>query len=533
MGAAQPTILVVDDDLSVAQLEKVRLEHAGYDVCVADNSAAAFERVMAGDVDLAIVDLRLEGNVTGLDLLQKFQAAGPTVPVIIVTGYSEEATNIEALRAGVSDFVPKTRAYLDYLPEAAARVLKQVRTEQQLAESEARFVSFMDSGPGLCFIKDNQGRFLFANRQLQQVFDLGDLTGKSVFGLLPSDLAQLIHDDDMEVLRDHESGEKSYRTVEADGTLRQWLTYRFPIRDMHGRRLIGGVAVDVSESARAEMALRTSEAKFRSVSESATDAIVATDQYGQVVSWNTAATRMFGFTAEEMVGQSLEQIIPLRYREAQRASFARILAYGESALRGHPLELNALRRDGSEFPVELSVGSWQDGGERFFSGIVRDLTDRKRAQEELHKRDEQLRHSQKLEALGTLAGGVAHEFNNLLQSIQGYTQYARDGLDPHDPRRQDLDLVLKAAERAVGLTRQLLGFSRRQLLQYADLDPNQIVQDVAQMLRPLIGEHIQLELALGSDVGTVHADPTHLQQLLMNLSINAPRRNAQWRATTD
>ena len=142
-------------------------------------------------------------------------------------------------------------------------------------------------------------------------------------------------------------------------------------------------------------------------------------------------------------------------------------------------------------------------------------------QEELVKRDEQLRHSQKLEALGTLAGGVAHEFNNLLQSIQGYTQYAREGLDPQDSRRQDLDLVLKATERAVGLTRQLLGFSRRQMLQYADLDPNQIVQEAARMLRPLIGEHIRLELSLGSDIGTVHADPTHLQQLLMNLSVNA------------
>jgi nitrogen-specific signal transduction histidine kinase/ActR/RegA family two-component response regulator len=152
---------------------------------------------------------------------------------------------------------------------------------------------------------------------------------------------------------------------------------------------------------------------------------------------------------------------------------------------------------------------------------VRDLTDRKRAQEELHKRDEQLRHSQKLEALGTLAGGVAHEFNNLLQAIQGYTRYAREGLEPSDPRRLDLELVLKATERAVGLTRQLLGFSRRQILQYADLDPNQIVRDAVDMLRPLIGEHIHLEVELGEDIGTVHADPTHLQQLLMNLSINA------------
>jgi PAS domain S-box-containing protein len=293
------------------------------------------------------------------------------------------------------------------------------------------------------------------------------------------------------------------------------------MRDMYDRRLMGGVCVDVTESVRAETALRTSEAKFRAVSESATDAIIATDQYAQVISWNPAAMRMFGFTPDEMIGQPLEKIVPQRYRQAQRSGLARVLAYGPSGVSSHPSELTGLRKDGGEFPIELSIGFWQDAEELFFTGIVRDATDRKRAEEELRKRDEQLAHSQRLESLGTLAGGVAHEFNNLLQSIQGYTHYAREGLGCDDPRRQDLDLVLKAAERATTLTRQLLGFSRRQRLQYEDLDPNQIVQEAAHLLRPLIGEHIQLELQLADGVGTIHADAANLQQLLMNLAINA------------
>ena len=521
MGIEQQTILVVDDDISVVQLERVQLERAGYRVCIAGSAEQALARAKQGDVDLAIVDLCLAPGVTGLDLVEQFQLDGLHLPVIIVTGHSEEGTVITALRAGVCDFIPKTRAYLDYLPEAAARVLKQEDTERRLAESEARFVSFMDSGPALCFIKDQQGRFVFVNRQLREMFDVDDWTGKTVFDLLPEELARQVHADDLEVLANGTSSEKSYDAYDPDGSLRKWVTYRFPMTDIHGGRLMGGVAVDVSEPARAESALRISEAKFRAVSEAATDAVIAIDQYANVISWNGAAARMFGYTTEEMLGQSMQRIVPERFRRPQSEALARVREQGASALQGHPLESFGLRQDGTEFPIELSVGSWEDGGELFFTGIIRDVTDRKRAEEELHKRDEQLRHSQRLEALGTLAGGVAHEFNNLLQSIQGYTQYARDSLEVGDPRRQDLDLVLTATSRAASLTRQLLGFSRRQMLQFVDLDPNHVVQEAGQMLRPLIGEHIQLEVVLGEDVGTIYADPTHLQQLLMNLAVNA------------
>jgi PAS domain S-box-containing protein len=521
MNVKRETILVVDDDESVERLECAQLERAGYCVRIASSSAAALETARTCEIDLAVVDMQLDGPISGLELLAEFQALGMTFPVIIVTAHSEEATIIQALRAGVSDFIAKTAAYLDYLPEAVARVLKQRQTEMLLAESECRFVSFMDNGPAMCFIKDENGKYLFANRQLRTMFGIEDWNNLSVFDIVPPHVAQMVHNDDQEVIRSGVSSEKRYRVAEPDGLLREWLTYRFPIRDMRGRPLMGCVCVDVSEATRSEEALRTSEAKFRSVSEAATDAIVAMDQEGKVVSWNSAATRMFGYAADEMLGQSLECIMPDRYRASHRGALAGVVVGGQDALRRQFLDLHALRRDGTEFPVELSIGSWQVNEELFFCGIIRDTTERKRTQEELHQREEQLRHSQKLESLGTLAGGVAHEFNNLLQSIQGYTRYACEGLDPTDHRRQDLELVLQAAERAAALTRQLLGFSRRQLLQFVDLDPNQVVQEAARMLQPLIGAHIRLELSLGEKVGVVHADPTHLHQLLMNLAVNA------------
>jgi len=156
-----------------------------------------------------------------------------------------------------------------------------------------------------------------------------------------------------------------------------------------------------------------------------------------------------------------------------------------------------------------------------YDGLVENITQRKLAEENLWKKEEQFRESQKLETVGLLAGGIAHEFNNLLQAISGYAACALEGLAPEDGRYQDLQHVLKAADRAAALTRQLLGFSRRQVLQPRQLDPNQLITDFAKMVGPIIGEHISLEVALNHEAGSLYADPGELQQVLLNLCINA------------
>ena len=137
------------------------------------------------------------------------------------------------------------------------------------------------------------------------------------------------------------------------------------------------------------------------------------------------------------------------------------------------------------------------------------------------KAEEELRHAQKLELVGQLAGGIAHEFNNLLQAIEGYTAYAMEGLSPQERRYQDLQQVLNASDRASTLTRQLLGFSRRGILEKKHIDPNRVVSDLAKMIRPLIGAPIQLELLLDPQIGTICGDPGELQQALLNLCLNA------------
>lgn len=188
-----------------------------------------------------------------------------------------------------------------------------------------------------------------------------------------------------------------------------------------------------------------------------------------------------------------------------------------------PVEHRIIHKDGTVRWVRGTMVRHHDEAGVFdrYDGLVEDITQRKLAEESLRKKDEQLREAQKLEAVGHLAGGIAHEFNNLLQVIGGYARCAREGLSPKESRYQDLQQVLKAADRAATLTRQLLGFSRRGVLQPATVDPNQVVASLAQVMRSTIGEHISLEVALGADVGSIDADPGEFQQALLNLCLNA------------
>lgn len=267
---------------------------------------------------------------------------------------------------------------------------------------------------------------------------------------------------------------------------------------------------------------------FRLLVESVQDyAIIMLDPQGRVVSWNAGAQRIKGYTAQEILGRHYSVFFPSE-ADAQRAAAT---CLSVAAADGHSQDEGwRLRQDGSQFWAHVVITAVSDAAGRLvgFGEVTRDLTERRaaelsarRAADELKQREDQLRHAQKMEAVGTLAGGVAHEFNNLLQAMQAYTQFAMEGLPSEDPRYQDLEQVLSAAGRAAGLTRQLLGFGRRQALELANINPNQLVSDVVKLVRPLIGATISVEVGLDEGVGMIHADAGQFQQLLMNLCINA------------
>ncbi len=280
---------------------------------------------------------------------------------------------------------------------------------------------------------------------------------------------------------------------------------------------VGGQLAQFIRRARAEEAVRASEARQAAILAAALNAVITVDPAGRVVDFNPAAEALFGRSAAESRGRDLaELVLPPAAREPFRRDLA--AAAGPAPLRR---ELTAVRADGREVPVEIGLAPIGHGATPLVTAYVRDLTERKRTEERLRQTEEQYRQAQKMEAVGQLAGGVAHDFNNLLTVISGHTELLLNDPAAGGLARDSLEQVRDATRRAAALTRQLLAFSRKQVLVPAVLDLRAIVTDMGRMLRRLIGEHIELVVSVDPDLWPVRADQGQIEQALLNLAINA------------
>jgi len=269
---------------------------------------------------------------------------------------------------------------------------------------------------------------------------------------------------------------------------------------------------NIIERKRAEEALRRSEVYFRSLIENTSDIILIENADGTVRYVSPAVQRILGYAPEEIVGQSLQEYVHLEDLPRLRALSAR-------------LALEPERTDIENARVRNRDGSWRllevMGKNLFDNPAVAGLVVTARDVTERHQLEERLHLSLKMEAIGKLAGGVAHDFNNLLTAVIGYSDLVLERMAPADPLRSEILEIRKAGERATALTRQLLAFSRRQVLQPKAVRINSILVDMDKMLRRLIGEDLDLETVLAADLGTVRVDPNQIEQVVLNLAVNA------------
>lgn len=273
------------------------------------------------------------------------------------------------------------------------------------------------------------------------------------------------------------------------------------------------------EKSKAESALNRSEELYRLIAENTSDLICLLDTGGNYVYISPSYQELLGYSPPDLLGQSFFSLLHPDEQEEARVRFVESLA----GKKPGNLEWRFRHSDGT-WRVFDAVENWiYDERSKPQRAIVvsRDLTERKQAEEALRRSEEQLRQAQKLEAVGQLAGGVAHDFNNILTVISGYSDILMKKMPQSDSNRSKVEEIKRAAERASSLTRQLLAFSRKQVLQPKLFNLNTLVTDMGNMLRRLIGEDIELTTALTDGVTQINADPGQLEQVLMNLVVNA------------
>ncbi len=283
-----------------------------------------------------------------------------------------------------------------------------------------------------------------------------------------------------------------------------------PAREPDGSIVSDGLLMDVTERRAAAVRLEESEQRYRSLFEQHPDAVFSLDLGGRFTSVNPAAEEISGFTAAELLGRPFAPLLVDEHVSSAARHF-------EQACQGEArkYEVAILHRTGRRVELDVTNVPIVVRGEVIgVYGIAKDQTMRRLL-------EAQLRQAQKMEAVGQLAGGVAHDFNNILAAITGYAELLHADLPPDDVRRSDAEEILKGARRAAGLTRQLLAFSRKQVLQPVTLDINDVVADAAAMLGPLLGASLKLIIEPAGTPAPVLADRSQFEQVLMNLAVNA------------
>jgi PAS domain S-box-containing protein len=518
-------VLMVEDNPDHAELVRTLLAKAPEHVWRFERAEAlkeALQILSARPVDLVLLDLNLPDS-RGMDTVARVRAEAPETPVVVATVDDDEALGIEAIQKGVQDFIVKGTLG----PEELSRTLVLAIERKRSQVATAHLAAIVDHSEDAIVSATLEGTILTWNAAAERIcgYLSAEVIGRPFQMLFTAECEEAIEN----VRRRLCAGERiaPFDTVALrnDGTRVYVSLALAPLREtvgptqrpLAGAKVTGMVAVarDISQRKRDEQALRHSEEQYRLLFDTNPQPMWVYDgDTLRFLAVNDAAIGHYGYSREEFLSMTLRDIRPadelaaydeqVRRRRSQqdRKAFSLLRAWRHR------------RRDGGIIEVEVSVSPIRFEDRDAWLALAIDVTEKKRL-------EAQLLQAQKMESVGRLAGGIAHDFNNLLGVITGYGDLARRQLAPGDPVAGRVDQMLKAAARAADLTKQLLAFSRKQVLQPRVVNLNAVTADMERMLRRLIGEHIQLVTVYADALGHVRADPGQVGQVIVNLAINA------------
>ncbi|MDE2059810.1 MAG: response regulator [candidate division NC10 bacterium] len=571
-------ILYAEDDPSDAALTMRRfaLDAPECDLDIVGTGRACLDGLAQHDYDLLLLDYHLP-DMDGLDVMQTATRQGYTLPVVLITGAGNEDLVVQAIRLGVTDYVTKRGDYLTALPQTLRRIAGAHRkkgaighllvpsrprilyVEHHASDVELLLRHFGQAAPhltvqlayscrnaldllreaqdsreaapydlvlidlrmpemsGLDLLRETKDRgislpFVIVTGQRDEEVAVAALRLGAYDYIVKREgyLTQLPHVIDNAIARFH-LNQAAGRLQAELGVLNRLLEHRV-------RERTAALEQEITERKQAEHALAASERLRRSILDSIEEGVYGLDLDGRIIFENPAALKIFGWQAHEILGQHSHTLMHHHRADGSVYPVEDCPTYHtlhDGQIR-HVHNEVFFRKDGTSFPVEYTASALRDDA-GVITGVVvsfRDITEFKQLQEQFVQ-------SQKLEAIGVLAGGIAHDFNNNLSAILGFSDLALEKLRPDDPVGRYLEQVKKAGEQSAALTRQLLAFSRKQLLQPRVLELNALIAEDTTMLKRLIGEEIDLHRQLDPELGHIRADPAQLEQVLMNLVVNA------------
>ena len=510
----------LDRELVKDALEK---EHGGFNVTEASNKKEFEAMLKTREFDVVLSDFNIAG-FDGFQVLEAVSAYNPRIPVIIVTGTGSEEIAVKALKQGASDYVIKRSEHIRRLPKTVLAAIEKrtLKDQQQKAEadlkgSEEKFRFLYNNSPDMYVsVSPDDASILECNETLLKK------TGYSRKEIIGAPIFKMYHDDCMDEVKKTfqqfaENGviqDKEFILKKKDGGKIDVSLNINAIRDDSGKILYSISSWrDITKRVQAEAALREGEEKYRNILENIDYGYFEVDIAGNFIFFNDSMCKILGYPKDELLGMNNREYMDEENSKKIYQAFNKVYQTGIST---KVLDWKLIRKDGSECFVETVVSMTTDSKDQGngFRGIARDITDCKQL-------EAQLRQAQKMESVGRLAGGVAHDYNNALSVIIGYTEMAIDEVDPAGPLRDDLEEILAASKRAANITQQLLAFARKQTIAPTVLDLNDNVERMLKMLRRLIGEDIDLAWMPGAGLWPVKMDPTQIDQILANLCVNA------------
>lgn len=530
-------VLMIEDSESDAELIIRLLQRANFQpVCQQIQTDEELRNALSsGEWDIILADYSMP-QFDALEALKTLQSFGLDIPFIVVSGAIGEDTAVAAMKAGAHDYLMKDNlarlvpAIHRELREAEMRRAKR-KSQKALIESLAQYdFLFNNMDQGVIYY-DTNGRIISANPAAEKILGLSKKqmmeknNHDSKFPVIKEDGTEFIPDDHpyMKALN---TGEKVRDVVMGvfNEQLNEyrWITVNAVPQFMPGSTKpyqVFATFDDITELKKIEQALRESEKLLNRAQQIAHVGHWRLNLETQVIVGSDEFYRIFGITQDKLAFETFISIIHPDHREASVQNLRKAM----DTQTNFDTEYWIICPSGDHKYIRMigEIAFDRKSNSRLMVGTVQDITERKRAEEERQKLEIQLRQAQKMEAVGQLAGGVAHDFNNMLYVISGYSELIIDDLPPDNPIRKKVEMIMKTTQRASTLVRQLLLFSRKEAMQLKYIDLNELIGNLIKMIRRMIGEHITLNIHPGFNIDNIYADPGQIEQVLMNLCVNA------------